>query len=182
MGYYSINSCGVEGTITLNGIAYQVQGTGYYDHFWLPFFIGGATYFWDWFSVHFTNGYHAFIWQIIPLAIGTPAPRSPGFFWITDGLHFTKIHYFSMTYLEYENTSIPFLKRPDKFLLSSTISPLYVELYFDTLNMHEYFWWESSVVDIGLWEGTCNVTGSFVINGTVSQVTGTAICEIFRIM
>ena len=100
MGYYSINHCDVQGKILFDNNSYAINGTGYFDHFWLPFCIGGASFFWDWFSVHLDNGLHAFIWQIISHDIGVPQGRRPGFCWITDGKNFTNFQFFMMNYQE----------------------------------------------------------------------------------
>lgn len=178
LGYYSINHCIVSGTVQLNNKTHHVKGTGYYDHFWLPFSIGGAGFFWDWFSIHFDNGLHGFIWHITPAATNQPHSRRPGFCWITDGNTFTDFHVFMMEYLTYENTSIPGLQRPKEFFLHSTSLHTKLNLFFKTENMHEYMWGQP--VEIGLWEGSCSVFGTMKIKNQLIPVKGSAISEILR--
>jgi predicted secreted hydrolase len=180
LGYYSINHCIVTGTVQLDNATYNVYGTGYYDHFWLPFSIGGSGFFWDWFSVHFDNGLHGFIWHIIPASTKQSHSRRPGFCWITDGDTFTDFHFFMIEYLSYENTSIPNVIRPREFFLSSTSSNTKLNLVFKTENMHEYVW--EQPVEIGLWEGSCSVRGTIEINSQPTSVKGSAISEILRLL
>ena len=182
LGYYSINHCDVRGNVIIDGEAYEIHGTGYHDHTWLLFMIGGASYFWDWFSVHFDNGLHAFIWQIIPVTIRNPTSRRPGFCWITDGCNFTEFKFFTMEYLEFENTSIPHLKRPKLFHISSKTYNSEINLYLETKNMHEYLWGKVPIIDVGLWEGSCSVNGTISMGADVLKVNGSAISEILRII
>jgi predicted secreted hydrolase len=182
LGYYSINSCDVKGKVTMDGRTYKVHGTGYHDHTWVPFIIGEASYFWDWFSVHFDNGLHAFIWNIIPLNACNSKSFNPTFCWITDGQNFTDVEIFITEYLEFENTSFPHFKRPKLFHISSNLSDLKIDLYLKTKNMHEYLWGEITLIDIGLWEGTAAVHGTLTIGDNTMEVKGSAISEILRII
>jgi predicted secreted hydrolase len=178
LGYYSINHCIVTGTVQLNNITHSIKGTGYYDHFWLPFTICGAGFFWDWFSVHFDNNLHGFIWHIIPATTKKPHPYRPGFCWITDGISFTDFHFFMIEYLSYENTSFPGIKRPKEFLLNSISSNTKLNLLFQTENMHEYSWQQST--EVYLWEGSCSVQGTIEVNNQKTTLNGSAISEILR--
>jgi predicted secreted hydrolase len=179
LGYYSINSCDVKGTVTIDNVTYKVHGTGYHDHTWVLFMIGGASYFWDWFSIHFDNGLHAFIWHIIPLDLTS---FKPTFCWITDGKNFTDINVFTTEYLDFEDTSIPHFKRPKLFRISSNLTHSKIDLYLETKNMHEYLWGEIALINIGMWEGSCTARGTITIGGNTSEVKGSAISEILRII
>lgn len=182
IGYYSINHCEVSGYITIDGKVYRVFGTGYHDHTWAPYFKI-ASGFWDWFSIHFDNGLHAFIWILNPIGKNSLISITPRFCWITDGQNFTDIKFFKMEYLEFENTSIPGFIRPKKYHISSSSSFPKIDLYLETKNIHEYLWQRVSTSSItGMWEGTCSVNGTMIINSNVSDITGSAIAEIIRII
>ena len=182
MGYYSINHCDVTGSLMLDGECYEIHGSGYHDHTWALYMIGGASFFWDWFSVHFDNGLHAFIWQIIPLGKEEARSISPGFCWITDGRNFTDIRFFTMNHLEFENTSIPGFKRPKLFHVVSVFLGGEIDLYLETKTMHEYLWGDIPVIDIALWEGSCVVTGTIRIDDEVFDIEGLGVSEILRII
>lgn len=181
-GYYSINHCEVNGDITIDGTVYKVHGTGYHDHPWMPFIPKGALGFWDWFSVHFNNGYHAFIWMITPFGKDAFNSTTPRFCWITDGQNFTDIKLFKIEYLEFENTSIPNFKRPKSFHLTSSSYPI-LDLYLETKNMYEYIWKQTNNMKIlAMWEGSCEVKGTITTKNNKSEVQGSAISEIIRIL
>ena len=180
-GYYSINHCDVRGSIILDNISYEVHGTGYHDHTWALYMVGGASFFWDWFSVHFDNGLHAFIWQLFPLPSG--ASRSSGlcFCWITDGTNFSDLNFFEMKYLDFADTSIKNYTRPKVFHITSNVMDMEIDLLVETKNMHEYLWDELPFFSVGLWEGSCLVTGTVIMPNGVHEITGLGIAEIFRI-
>jgi hypothetical protein len=150
LGYYSVISCDVKGIVFIDGDSYEIHGTGYHDHTWILYLIGRASYLWDWFSVHFDNGIHGFVWQIIPSINEIPL-WFPGICWFTDGKNFSDIKFFVMNYLEFENTSIPYFKRPKTFSIKSVTQDSNINLIFETKNMHEYLWEQSSGPDVGLW-------------------------------
>ena len=125
---------------------------------------------------------HAFIWQIIPLSRDNSRSFSPGFFWITDGWNFTNIDFFILEYLEVENTSIPNFKRPKRFHILSDAFDSGVDLYLETKNMHEYLWGKRSIIDVGLWEGSCSVDGTLSIGGDILELKGSGFSEILRII
>ena len=181
LGYYSVISCDVKGTILIDGVSYEIHGTGYHDHTWILYAIGRASFLWDWFSVHFDNGMHAFVWQIIPSSKGIPL-WLPGICWFTDGKNFSDLKFFTMKYLDFENTSIPFFKRPKSFLLQTVTHDTNIDLIFETKNMHEYLWEQSAGSDVGLWEGSCIVQGKIKFDDHSSTVKGFAISEILRII
>jgi predicted secreted hydrolase len=182
IGYYSINHCEVTGCVTVDGTRYEVHGTGYHDHTWALYMIGKASYFWDWFSIHFDNGMHAFIWKVHPIHGEQYGSISPGICWITEGGNFTDIRVFHMTMVDFENTSIPGFKRPKVFQLLSDQVNIQADLYIETGNLHEYLWGELPVVSIGLWEGPCRVWGVITINGVDIHLNGLGIAEILRII
>ncbi|MBN2603511.1 MAG: hypothetical protein JXA91_05225 [Candidatus Thermoplasmatota archaeon] len=179
LGYYSVISCDVKGNISIDGVNYVIHGTGYHDHAWILYIIGRASYMWDWFSVHFDNGMHAFVWQIIPRSKEVTL-WLPGFCWFTDGKNSSNLKFFEMKYLEFENTSIPYLKRPKIFLIKTSTLDTKIDLIFETKNMHEYLWEQSSGFNVGLWEGSCNVKGQIKLDNYFSEVRGFAISEILR--
>jgi predicted secreted hydrolase len=181
LGYYSINHCNVDGTITIDDVIFEVSGTGYHDHMWAPYF-NRASGFWDWFSVHFDNGLHAFIWLIIPIRENPLIMANPRFFWLTDGQKFTELKLFDIEYIEFENTSIPHFNRPKTFHITSTSNYPKIDLYLYTRNIYEYIWERTSDSTItAMWEGTCMVNGTIEMESEVSYVNGSAIAEIIRI-
>jgi hypothetical protein len=181
-GYYSINHCHVTGNVTIDNDTYQVNGSGYHDHLWALYVIGGrASFFWDWFSIHFDNGYHAFIWEILPGSNFIFKSFKPKICWITDGENFTDFYIFKLERLEYENTSIPDFERPKLFHLTFRSLRSKIDLYLETKNMHEYLWKSTTDFDIALWEGSCLVNGTITIGNEETEVKGWAISEILRI-
>lgn len=180
-GYYSINSCEVWGSIVLDGKNYTVHGTGYHDHTWALLMIGGSSLVWDWFSIHFTNGLHGFIWQIFPGTLGRYFSIRPGFGWITDGQNYTDFKVFTLEYLESIETSIPGIKRPQLFKVSSEMFESTLTLQLQTGNMHEYLWGDPPFFEVGLWEGPCFVTGTLSHDDTLQDLSGIGIAEILRI-
>jgi predicted secreted hydrolase len=182
IGYYSINHCYVYGKIWIDGIIYNVNGTGYHDHTWALFMLGGSSVVWDWFTIHFDNGLHAFIWQIIPISKFDIPLSNLGFGWITDGEKFTNFKLFRLEYIELSNTSIPGFSRPKLFRLSSYFFGAKLQLNLQTKNMHEYLWGEIPFVKIALWEGSCSAVGSISTNLGLVELKGTGIAEILRII
>ena len=182
LGYYSINHCVVEGTLSFNEIIYKINGTGYHDHTWALLMIGGSSTVWDWFSIHFDNGLHAFIWQIMPVTNIKSFNLKPGFGWITDGYNYSDFKLFNLKYLELVETSIPNFDRPKLFELISELSYSKLLLTIETVNMHEYLWGEIPLIDIALWEGSCKVTGKILTDDGYEDISGIGIAEILRII
>ena len=87
-----------------------------------------------------------------------------------------------MRYIDYVNTSIPNLNRPNIFSVISELFGKKIDLFIETKNMHEYLWGETPIVNIGLWEGTCVVSGNITIDGKSVDVKGVGISEILRII
>lgn len=182
IGYYSINHCNVYGKISIDGIEYTVNGTGYHDHTWALFMLGGSSVVWDWFTIHFDNGLHAFIWQIIPISKLDFPLSNLGFGWITDGEKFSDFKLFKLEYVELSNTSIPGVSRPRFFRLSSYFFGSQLQLNLQTKNMHEYLWGDFPFINVALWEGSCIAEGSLSTNVGLIELKGTGIAEILRIL
>jgi predicted secreted hydrolase len=182
LGYYSINYCDVRGTISLDGVKYSINGTGYHDHTWALLMIGGSSTVWDWFSIHFDNGLHAFIWQINPVTKLNKFTMKPGFGWITDGKNYSDFKAFTLKYVELIDTSIPEYHRPKIFELKSNFFNSKITLTIETDNIHEYLWGELPIIDIALWEGSCKVNGFISINDESEEISGIGIAEILRII
>jgi predicted secreted hydrolase len=54
--YYSFPDMTASGRMLLGGKAYEVTGTGWFDHQWGDFFAIGAPAGWQWFALHLGDG------------------------------------------------------------------------------------------------------------------------------
>ncbi len=54
--YYSWPRMRTEGTISIDGVAYEVSGETWFDHQWGDFYFVGYPSGWQWFAVQFENG------------------------------------------------------------------------------------------------------------------------------
>ena len=54
--YYSWPDMPASGSLTLDGVTYQVTGTGWFDHQWGDFFVLGAPGGWQWLALHLGDG------------------------------------------------------------------------------------------------------------------------------
>ncbi|MCK4902240.1 MAG: hypothetical protein KAS76_02700 [Thermoplasmatales archaeon] len=140
-GYYCVMNCDAEGTVTLNGKSYNVKGRGYHDHTWAPVGIKKAGKkvkevkeiseknksvdifeYWDWFVIHFENGWDMFIGK---LYLGKPNSFSkfmPGILCFTpDGSKLYECYFYILDHVENIDSSVPGTKIPSKIHIKALI-------------------------------------------------------------
>jgi len=62
--YYSFPDIKTSGRIVINGKAYPVRGSSWFDHEWSTSALSSSTAGWDWFSIHLEDGRSLMLCQI----------------------------------------------------------------------------------------------------------------------
>lgn len=194
MGHYCVIDCDVTGEIIINETVYRIHGVGYHEHSWLTFLPLREEKFnklnvWDYFRIHFDNGWDMLAGRIYPLHQFSFMRFMPNILWFTpDGKNITECYFFKIEYLETKNTPIPGVEIPTKihikaFILNTIIkTPLkgliHLDIYIETKNLHEYI--RGSPPTAGMWEGTCKVNGTIKWSKNNIELNGWAITELIR--
>lgn len=82
--YYSFPRLQTEGTITVRGETFAVQGLSWKDHEWSTSALGEDQVGWDWFSLQLDNGQSLMYYQL-RRRDGTPSPFTSGVLIEPDG-------------------------------------------------------------------------------------------------
>ena len=62
--YYSQPHIGINGRITIDGVATEVKGTGWLDREWSSQPLAGNQHGWDWFSLHLADGHALMLYRL----------------------------------------------------------------------------------------------------------------------
>ncbi len=176
-GDYYIPRCFVNGTMTWEGKEYRISGTGYHDHVWennVPRFV---TKGWEWFNLHFDNGWEMYLSKFI---LRTPKDHYAGAIILSPNTKdLVEFKFFEVSYLENSHPSgIPLMKYPKKYLVVAEHDEMRLELEIDIYNTAELVWPASR---IGMFEGPCRVTGTLSWPGYTVDLNGYGMSEITRV-
>ena len=166
-GYYCVMNCTAKGTVTLNGKTYNVSGLGYHDHTWAPMRIKKPQInnkkdrnlpkkaksvdfyrYWDWFVIHFDNGWDMFIGKIYFGRRNSSSRLIPGVLCFTpDGKKINECYFFVINHKVTTDTSVPGLKKPLKIHIKALIlnpsgirqfkGPVILDFYYEAQNTQE---------------------------------------------
>lgn len=156
-GYYCIMNCDVKGKVTIKNKTYKVQGLGYHDHTWMPLLTKTSSEpkkkivdfnIWDWFCIHFDNGWDIFVGKIHSHNRSLFSKIIPGSLCISPNCKKAiESKFFIIETLEYKNSKIPSLKIPTKikiktprmniFKETSIEKTFYLEINFEAKNIKE---------------------------------------------
>lgn len=176
-GDYYIPRCKVEGIITWDGNEYIVNGIGYHDHVWetnIPRFVSRG---WDWFNLHFDNGWEMYISKFnlrtirdVYLGSLTISPNNR---------NIVEFYKYKLTVVESESAEdLPSLIYPKKIHIEVEKEGMALELDITIYNTGEIVFKKSR---IGLFEGPCHVTGKFSWSGHSVELNGYGMTEFTRV-
>jgi predicted secreted hydrolase len=176
-GDYYVPRCEVEGKITWDNKEYVVYGKGYYDHVWeanIPRFVSKG---WDWFNLHFDNGWEIYLSRFM---LRFPRTGYAGAIMISPGnrniIEWAK---FKMEYVETSRSkSIRSMSYPVKFHIEASRDDMTLELDITSYNVCEIAW---KYARIGMFEGPCYATGKFSWSGNTVELNGYGMSEITRV-
>lgn len=202
-GYYCVINCSVKGTISINNSIYNVIGLGYYDHTWVPLNLKkhkideniknlkveknlDVLKFWDWFCIHFDNGWDMFVGKIYLKSSKIFQNLIPGSLCFTpSGSDFYEIYFYQLEYLETNNSKIPNLEIPTKVhikaLYFNTLQypffrkPLLIDIYYEATNIREDLLGDPPI--FGYWVSYGIVYGKAVFLGETIDLNGIAVME-----
>ena len=176
-GDYYVPRCKVKGEITWEGIIYNVSGVGYHDHVWennVPRFISKG---WDWFNLHFDNGWEIYISKFnlrgirenyAGAIIISPDNR--------DMVEFVK---FKLTTLESSGSiDMPSMSFPKKVHLEANRDNMHLSLDITIYNTCETVWKRART---GMFEGPCTAKGSFSWSGYSVDLDGYGFSEFTKV-
>ncbi|UCF12123.1 MAG: hypothetical protein JSW06_08785 [Thermoplasmatales archaeon] len=176
-GDYYIPRCKVEGNIIWEGNEYKVSGIGYHDHVWetnIPRFISRG---WDWFNLHFDNGWEMYISKFQLRAIRDAYAGSLTI--SPNNRNIVEFYKYKMTYVESANAKdLPSLIYPKKIHIEVEKEGMALELDISVYNTGEVVFKKSR---IGLFEGPCHVTGTFSWSGHTVELNGYGMTEFTRV-
>lgn len=92
--YYSFTRMHAQATLTVDGVAHQAEGLGWFDHEWSTSQLSESQTGWDWFSIQFDDGTELMLYQL-RMKTGGIDPHSHGTFVNTNGdtLHIASDQY-----------------------------------------------------------------------------------------
>ena len=176
-GDYYIPRCKVEGNIIWEGNEYKVSGIGYHDHVWetnIPRFISRG---WDWFNLHFDNGWEMYISKFQLRAIRDVYAGSLTI--SPNNRNIVEFYKYKMTYVESANAKdLPSLIYPKKIHIEVEKEGMALELDISVYNTGEVVFKKSR---IGLFEGPCHVKGTFSWSGHTVELNGYGMTEFTRV-
>jgi predicted secreted hydrolase len=132
---YVLLGCDVSGTVTIDGQAYTVKGTGSHEHCWTPnainkLAIGG----WDWFSLSLDNGWNIYAANYLPSpqavsgAVSTLDPFGTLLITSNHGETLTELKDVNLKITQKDEKVFPLVKLPSAFSLKAdpSVNPLFM--------------------------------------------------------
>ncbi len=176
-GDYYIPRCRVEGEITWNGDLYKVGGIGYHDHVWennIPRFISKG---WDWFNLHFENGWEMYISKFnlrrIRDVYAGAIVISP------NNRNLVEFMNFKLTVLESARSiELPSMSFPTKVRIEANREDMDLSVDIDIYNNCETVWKRALT---GMFEGPCIATGTFSWSGHSVDLNGYGFSEFTKV-
>ncbi|UCD14208.1 MAG: hypothetical protein JSW60_02000 [Thermoplasmatales archaeon] len=176
-GDYYIPRCKVEGDIVWDGNEYKVFGVGYHDHVWesnIPRFVSRG---WDWFNLHFENGWEMYISKFnlrrLRDVYAGAIVISPNNRNLVEFMKFKLITVESASPQE-----LPSMLYPKKVRLEAERDDMALTLDIQIYNNCEIVWKRART---GMFEGPCYATGTFSWSGHTVELNGYGFSEFTRV-
>lgn len=175
-GDYYIPRCHVEGTILWDGKEYTVYGVGYHDHVWesnIPRFV---TKGWDWFNVHFDNGWEMYISKFDVRVL----QRDGGALVISpNNRNIVEWRDFKVEYIETRTAAeLRTMSYPVKYHISVEDDGMKLDLEITAYNVAEIIF---KLGRTGMFEGPFRAKGTFSWDGHTVELNGYGFSEITRV-
>ena len=176
-GDYYIPRCTVEGNITIGSNQHQVKGTGYHDHVWETIVPRLVTKGWEWFNLHFDNGWEMYLSKFI---LRTPRNLYAAALVISpNNRNLIEYKFFEVTYTETATPQgMPFMSYPKKYHVEAKVDDMVLKLDITISNTCEIVW---KAVRTGMFEGPCTATGTFSWENYTVDLQGYGMSEITRV-
>ncbi|MFO7676866.1 MAG: lipocalin family protein [Thermoplasmatota archaeon] len=176
-GNYYIPRCLVTGTITLDGVEYKVSGTGYHDHLWETLTRRIITTGWDWYNIHFENGWEIYLSKFnyrLPLnRYAAALIISP------DNRNMVEFDKFTVTYTQTASPEgMPLIKYPLKSRVEAQRDDMILTIDIENYNICDIVW---RFARTGMFEGPVTVSGTFSWAGYSVDLQGYGMGEITRV-
>lgn len=176
-GDYYIPRCKVTGEILWDGIEYKVSGVGYHDHVWetnIPRFI---TKGWDWFNLHFDNGWEMYVSRFnlrrFRDAYSGALIISP------NNRNIVEWAKFKFTIEESASPQeLPSILYPKKVHIEATRDDMILNLDIQIYNTCEIIFKRALT---GMFEGPCYAKGTFSWSGHTVELNGYGFSEFTRV-
>lgn len=176
-GDYYIPRCIVNGTIQWQNKEYTVSGIGYHDHIWETFAPRVITNGWEWFSIHFDNGWEMYLSKF---NFRTLKDRYAAAIIISPNNR-NLVEYDKYTFIYTETAQaqeIPSIVYPKKCHLEADRDGIVLKLDIEIYNTYELAWKESRTA---MFEGPCRVKGTMSWSGNTVELNGLGMSEITRV-
>ncbi|MEM0493318.1 MAG: lipocalin family protein [Candidatus Thermoplasmatota archaeon] len=176
-GNYYIPRCTVNGNIKWDEREYRVSGTGYHDHVWETIVPRFVTNGWEWFNVHFDNGWEMYISKF---NLRTIRDRYAGAIVLSpDNRDLIEFNKFTLKYTEYKTLDdIPSMVYPQRCYLEASNNVVTLKLNIDIYNTCKLIWKRSRTA---MFEGPCRVTGTISWSNYNIELKGYGFSEITKV-
>ena len=176
-GDYYIPRCVVNGTIIWEGKEYHVKGIGYHDHVWQTTVPRWVTKGWEWYNIHFDNGWEMYLSKFI---LRTPRDLYAAALIISpDNQNIIEYKIFSVEVTEEASPpGLPLMTYPKQYHVYAKRDDMILELDLNIPDPHEIVW---RFARTGMFEGPCTATGSFSWEGHTVELNGFGMAEITRV-
>ena len=176
-GDYYIPRCVVNGTIQWQNKEYTVSGIGYHDHIWETFVPRFITNGWEWYNIHFDNGWEMYLSKF---NLRTLKDRYAAAIVISpNNRNLVEYDKFTFTYTETAQAQgIPSILYPKKCHLEAEHDGIVLKLDIEIYNTCELVWEGSRTA---MFEGPCRVTGSMSWSGNTVELSGLGMSEVTRV-
>jgi predicted secreted hydrolase len=176
-GDYYIPRCVVNGTIQWQNKEYKVSGIGYHDHIWETFVPRIITSGWEWFSIHFDNGWEMYLSKF---DLRTLKDRYAAAIIISpNNRNLVEYDKFAFTYTQTAQAQeIPSIVYPKKCRLEAERDGIVLTLDIEIYNTYELAWKMSRTA---MFEGPCRVIGTMSWSGNTVALNGLGMSEITRV-
>lgn len=176
-GDYYIPRCHVEGTVRWEGKEYTVYGVGYHDHVWESTIPRYVTTGWDWFNVHFDNGWEMYISKFV---YGKIKQKTAGALIISpDNRNLVEWDDYNLEYVETKPVpGIRTMKYPVKYRVTAEIEDYKLDLEITVYNVAEIVF---KLARTGMFEGPFHAKGTFTWDGYTVELNGYGFSEVTRV-
>ncbi len=176
-GNYYVPRCSVEGIIKWEGKEYYVYGVGYYDHVWEAIIPRFFTTGWEWFNLHFDNG-----WEIYLSKFNLRWPRNKyaGALMISpDNRNLVEWNKFTIEYVETrQSQSLSSISYPVRYHLEASRDDMLLKLDITLNTVQEIVF---KLGRTGMFEGPCSAKGTFSWEGHTVELNGYGFSEVTQV-
>ncbi|MFW6121588.1 MAG: hypothetical protein ACOC80_11915, partial [Petrotogales bacterium] len=176
-GDYYIPRCKVEGDILWQDKEYKVCGVGYHDHVWETNIPRLITRGWEWFNLHFDNG-----WEMYISKFNLRRFRdiySGALIISPNNRNLVEFNKFEITTLESASPpELPSMIYPKKIHLEAKRDDMVLILDIDIYNTCEIVWKKART---GMFEGTSNAKGTFSWSVHTVELNGYGMSEVTKV-